>query len=124
MRTGHRSRRLPLRGTGVGSDPAGAWLAVAMVVLAVLHVGYVFGPVRRRARTRGPQLDRALAAVARLALTDERAGALADGEPDALPEPEVEALPEPWLDPSLLDVTESTGEPEVPQRSSSTRLRS
>ena len=71
-------------------------LAVLLLVAALLHAGYAWGPVRARARTRGPQLDRAMDTLERIVGADERTGALEDA-------PTPHASGEGRMDPSLLD---------------------
>lgn len=77
---------------------APAWLAVGILVLALLQVAYAYGPLRKRAKTRPPQLGRALDALARLAGSDERAAARTDISDDV-----GDASPDARVDASLLD---------------------
>lgn len=85
------------------TDGTVAWgLIAAILVLALLHVGFVVGPVRKRARTRGRQLDRALDSLGRLAGSDERAAAL-EGGSLASPVTVEDTSGEPRVDASLLD---------------------
>ena len=102
----------------VAGDAKIGWLAALIFVMALFSAWFAWGPVRKRARTRGPQLDRAIDALERLAGADERMASLSAPRPTSVGSGGTSAAPR--LDPSVLDA--SPPDAETPRGSARQRV--